>query len=258
MLLFTLIIALNFDLAEIPIDIWILIGLSGMIHFVYILGLSSAYEQGDISYVYPIVRSAPAFVPLIAYFIFAERISLRGGVGIAIVVFSVSTLLLWGKIGKGKTVFSVIFRKENAWAFITLGTVVGYSIVDKAGMMSMRSVKELPDGMHAVVYFLLETSVCYVLYWSFMMRKRGIIQWSVFKKEWVRIALAAVGTMTSYGLILHVMKSENLSYIVTLRQTSILFAVVIGWFYFRESHFKIRLLISLLMILGLYLTATAH
>ena len=78
----------------------------------------------------------------------------------------------------------------------------------------------------------------------------------LWKTEWLKILLAALGTMFSYAMILHVMKSENLSYIVTLRQSSILFAVVVGWFVFHESHFRVRLLISLLMILGLYLTAT--
>lgn len=31
--------------------------------------------------VYPIVRSAPAFIPIVAFMVFAERISLRGGGG---------------------------------------------------------------------------------------------------------------------------------------------------------------------------------
>jgi drug/metabolite transporter (DMT)-like permease len=257
LLFFTLILSFNFDLTLIPRDLWIISIASGIVHFVYILGLSSAYEQGDISYVYPIVRSAPAFVPLAAFIVFAERISLRGGIGITIVVLSVFALLLWGKVGKGESLVRIVFRKENIWAFITLGTVVTYSIVDKAGMLSMHEVQGLSTGMQAVVYFLLQTSVCYLIYWSFMIRKRGIIQLSVLKKEWIKILLAALGTMTSYALILHVMQSEKLSYIVTLRQSSILFAVVIGWFYFREAHFRVRFLISLCMVLGLYLTATA-
>jgi len=52
-----------FPLRSIPMDVWIYVGLSGVIHGVYIWALSTAYETGDISFVYPVARSAPAFVP---------------------------------------------------------------------------------------------------------------------------------------------------------------------------------------------------
>ena len=40
--------------------------LSGILHGVYILCLSWAYSTADISYVYPIARSAPVFEPVFA------------------------------------------------------------------------------------------------------------------------------------------------------------------------------------------------
>ncbi|MBU2644673.1 hypothetical protein KKI24_08200 [bacterium] len=52
------------------------------------------------------------------------------------------------------------------------------------------------------------------------------------------------------------MKTENLSYIVTLRQSRFFFAVFIGWFVFREPNFRLRLLLASVTIFGLYLTAT--
>ena len=252
-----ILLALNLDLSIIPGKIWVLIITSGIIHTLYILGLSSAYEKGDISFVYPIVRSAPAFVPLAAFIAFGERVSLRGGSGILVVVICIFILLLQGKVESGGSVFKVIFRKDNFWAFVTLGTVVSYSIVDKAGMTALNHVEGLPVKLHGVTFFLLETTVCYVVYWLLMLKDRKEIQLSILKLEWPKIILAAIGTMVSYALILHVMKTENLSYIVTLRQTSVFFAVVIGWIYFQEPHFRIRLLVSIVMVFGLYLTATA-
>ncbi len=249
------VLAMNYELSAIPGKIWGLILFSGIVHSVYILALSSAYEKGEISYVYPIVRSAPAFVPIAAFILLGEKVSIFGGIGIAIVVGSIFILLLQGKMQKGTPIFKVFFRKENAWAFVTLGTVVVYSIVDKAGMLAMHQVVKLPARIHAILYFFLETTICYLIYWIFMLRNRKEIQWSVWKHEWLRILLAAFGTMVSYALILHVMKTEKLSYIVTLRQSSILFAVIIGWFYFREPYFRLRLLISLFMIFGFYLVA---
>ena len=251
----TVVLVMNYALSAIPGKIWGIILFSGIIHSIYILALSSAYEKGEISYVYPIVRSAPAFVPIVAFLLLGEKISINGGMGITIVVSCIFALLLQGKLHKGTSIYKVFFRKENAWAFVTLGTVVIYSVVDKAGMSALHQVDALPARIHAVLYFLLETTICYLIYWIYMLKSQKGIKWSVWKHEWLRIVLAAFGTMVSYALILHVMKTEKLSYIVTLRQSSILFAVIIGWFYFREPYFKLRLLISLIMIFGFYLVA---
>jgi uncharacterized membrane protein len=247
----------QFNLLLIPAHLWGLIVLSGVVHALYILSLSTAYEKGDISFVYPIVRSAPAFVPLVAFIVFAETVSLRGGIGIAIVVTCILVLLLQGKLEGFGDILRVFLKRENVWAFVTLGTVVTYSVIDKAGMMSARRLDEVPGWGQGIVYFLFENTICYSLYWLFMLGKRDSEWVAVWRREWWKMGLAALGTITSYGIILHVMKTENLSYIVTLRQSSILFAVFIGWFFFRERQFRLRLLVSIVMILGLYLTATA-
>ena len=251
-----IIFSMGFPILSIPAGIWVLIMLSGIIHSVYILALSTAYEKGEISYVYPIVRSAPAFVPLAAFLMLGETISIRGGVGVFTVVICIIILLLQGKLLANPSLISIFFRKENFWAFVTLGTVVIYSITDKKGMLAMQQVDELPVYIHGVIFFLLETTICYLIYWVFMLSSKKGIQWSIWKVEWWKISLAAFGTMASYALILHVMKTENLSYIVTLRQSSILFAIIIGWFWFREPFIRIRLLIATVMIFGLYLVAT--
>jgi drug/metabolite transporter (DMT)-like permease len=74
---------------SIPSNVWIYLALSGAIHTVYFTALSSAYETGDISFVYPIERSSTAFVPVAAFFVLGERISLRGISGIVIVIICV-------------------------------------------------------------------------------------------------------------------------------------------------------------------------
>ena len=48
---------------------------SGVLHGLYILSLSRAYSTEDISYVYPIARSAPVFVPLLAWIFLVELLN---------------------------------------------------------------------------------------------------------------------------------------------------------------------------------------
>jgi len=79
----------------------------------------------------------------------------------------------------------------------------------------------------------------------------------VWKREWPKGVAAALGTMTSYSLILHVMLTEPVSYIVALRQASVLLAVLAGWLALKEPYGKNRLLVSVAMLVGFYLVATA-
>lgn len=248
-----------FPLHSIPTDVWIYVGLSGVIHGVYIWALSTAYETGDISFVYPLSRSAPAFVPITAFLILGERISLRGGFGIAIVVICVFLMHMRKQTISGPRPFwASVRQKDSIWAFVTLGSVVVTSLIDKAGMMALARVSDISGRMHGPVYFMLQTMICYLLFWIYMGFHRDLGIKPIWRHEWLRAMAAAIGTLASYSLILHVMKTENVSYIVTLRQSSVLFAVLIGWLALKEPHGRLRMAAAVAMIVGFFLIATAR
>ena len=235
----TVVVLTWIPLSSIPAELWIFVLASGAIHAVYILALSTAYETGDISYVYPIARSAPALVPIAAFLVLGETISLRGGLGIAIVLGAVFVLQLRGE-GQREMLqlWASVKRQDTRWAFLTLAAVVGYTLVDKAAMVSLRDVSQIRPGMHGPVFFMLQVTFCYLVYWTHFILKRDLNLRRVWKREWPRGVAAALGTMISYSLILHVMQTEPVSYIVTIRQASVLLAVIIGWFALREPYGK--------------------
>ena len=245
-------------LHQIPSTVWFYVSLSGFVHALYVLSLSTAYVKGDISYVYPIARSAPAFVPVAGFFIFGEAVSLQGGVGIFVVVLCIFLLQLGGgSAGDSTRLFAFIRRRESLWAFAALATVVTYSLIDKAGMIAFAHVKTLPSFLHGVIFFMLEASLSNLIYWGYMASRRELGDRVLWKREWLRGILAALATMFSYSLILHVMKTEHLGYIVTLRQCSVLIAVLVGWLILKEKQGLFRLIIAGAMLIGFFLVATA-
>jgi uncharacterized membrane protein len=254
----TLVALPGIPLKVITLKLWLYVLASGVIHGIYILALSTAYETGDISYVYPIARSAPALVPIAAFLALGESISFRGGVGIAIVVASVMVLQLRGDADSEiRQLWASIKKRDTRWAFLTLGAVVAYTLVDKAAMVDLSHVTEIPAGMHGPIFFLLQITFCYLLFWLYLAFKGELAIVPVWKREWPRGVAAAIGTMTSYSLILHVMQTEPVSYIVTIRQASVLLAVLVGWLALREPYGKHRLIASVAMVAGFYLVATA-
>jgi uncharacterized membrane protein len=245
-------------LGSIPMDVWAYVAFSGVIHTVYILSLSTAYETGDMSYVYPIARSAPAFVPIAAFLVLGEMISLRGCLGIAIVVTCVLLIQLRGEASSElKRLLASLKQRDSRWAFTTLASVVAYTLVDKAGMVTFSGVTEITLGMHGPIFFMLETVVCYLLFWTYIVCWRKLSIGLIWKNEWPRAVAAAIGTMASYSLILHVMQTEIVSYIVTLRQSSVLMAIVIGSIALKEPYGRHRFIAAIGMLIGFFLVATA-
>lgn len=260
----TMILALTLSVISfIPLNaisqkVWFFLVLSGIVHALYSYSLASAYEVGDISYVYPIARSAPAFVPLLAFLIIGEQISLRGGVGILITVLAMWIMQIRGQfIVELQHIWRVLKKRDSLWAFITLFSVILYSIIDKQGMVVFNSVPQITPWLQGPVYFLLEASISYIIFWTVSLLYLKIDVRPTLKSEWRLVLLAAIGTMLSYSLILFVLKTENVSYVVTLRQCSVVFAVLIGWVMLKEKYGKRRLFASALMFGGLYFVATA-
>ena len=248
-----------FPIQDIPVNVWIYIILSGIIHGLYIVSLSSAYEVGDISYVYPIARSAPAFVPLAAFLLLGEKISFQGGIGILVVIIGMYILLMRGETSREiHRLWTSMKKKDSVWAIITLFTVVAYTITDKAGMSAFGEVKTIYPLMQGPLYFFLENVLCCCLFWVYMMFRSDEKFKSILSQDWAKPAIAALGTLVSYSLILYVMRSEKVSYIVTMRQVSVLIAVFVGRFLLNELHGKMRLAATVIMFIGFYLVGTAN
>lgn len=243
---------------EIPGEVWSYIVVSGVIHAIYILALSTAYETGDISFVYPIARSAVAFVPIAAFFLLDERVSLRGASGIATVVTCM--FLLQFREGAGSELarfWRSLRQKDSVWAFVTLASVISYTLVDKKGMVELRDVAVISRWMHAPLYFLLECTIADILFGVYILTQPRPALRDVWRKEWRGVIVAAVGSIASYCLILYVMQTETVSYIVTLRQSSVLLVVLVGWLGLREPYGRMRVMAATAMLVGFYLVATA-
>jgi len=242
----------------IPPAVWLYIALSGGIHTVYFIALSSAYETGDISFVYPIARSSPAFVAIAAFFMLGETVSRQGVLGIGIVVGCVFLIQVRGKGRTGlKKILNSIKQKDCIWAFMTLAAVVAYTLVDKAGMVAFSRAKGVASGLRGPIYYLLQMTLCYLCYLIFNRDRIRPGFGYILRHEGTKAAAAALGTMASYSLILHVMQTETVSYIVSLRQSSALMAVAAGGFGLREPYGRWRFFLASIMLVGFYLVASA-
>lgn len=119
----------------IPLEGWLAIVASAVIHTGYTLSLGAAYERGDLSLVYPLARSAPLFVPLWALLFLDERPTAAGGAGILLVVAGAYVIGSRALTPRALLAPIVAIRsRPYQLALLTAFLISLYSVVDKAGV----------------------------------------------------------------------------------------------------------------------------
>lgn len=247
-----------FGMAPLNNEIWVWGILSGVLHGVYILCLSKAYSTADISYVYPIARSAPVFVPVFAWLLLDESLSISNILAIGVLLTAIYILHFEGELIRGfKNLGQALRHHDLRWAFYTLGMVVSYSLVDKKGMDSFLSHLQDQPFANGVTFFFIEATIgfalCNVYIFSRHPAKDILRSW---REEWKKALPAGIATLGSYSLICVVLQFEALSAVVSLRQVSVLMVVYWGCWKLGEPFGRQRLLAGGLIVIGIFLIGT--
>jgi uncharacterized membrane protein len=222
----------------------VFIGLAvGLVHFLYWVFIGKSYEVGDFSHVYPISRSAPALVLIFSVLFLREEVSLVGVVGIGLTMFGIYVLHM------GELSFSAFFgcfrsissNKSTRLALVTLVLVSVYSIVDKVGVQNMNPfIYSYLLNLSALTLFT--PYIC-----SIRDKKEIMCEWT---RNWRTIVVNGFITFFGYLLILMAFAIERVSYIVGLRQISIVFGVVMGGHLLNEGRVGVRLTAATIIFIG--------
>jgi len=223
---------------------------AGLAHAVYWIFLSRAYEEGDISHVYPIMRSDPALVLVFSLIFLKEQVSLPGLTGIILVVAGVYIITMKELTAKELLApfQSLANNRATQFAFLTLFSVAAYSLIDKIGV----------SYVHPLIFAYLFT-VCALFFFTpyiFLTKGRALIrnEWKINKRP---IIVNGFMGIFGYALILVAFTLERVSYVVGLRQLSIVFTVLLGGHVLREKHRAIRYSAAVIIFFGALLISTA-
>jgi len=231
------------------IMLWLLF--SSALHGLSFIALARAYERADLSIVYPISRSTPALVPLFAVPWLGERLSLVGVFGIVLTLIGMWLVQTGGALRR-----SALFDRSSIWAYVLLLITTGFSITDKR-MMGLLSALPWPSPVpRAVVGYFLPTigAALIVLPYALKFIGRGTLG-SVLKTRGAWVVTAAFATFVSYALILEALRTAQVSYVVAVRQCSVLFAVGLAVWALREKPTPGRVLGALGTVTGVAIIA---
>lgn len=228
-----------------PVEILPFLFISGVAETIYFLALGKAYEEGDLSVVYPVARSSPMFVAIAASLLIGERITAWGALGIAFILFGVYVLHLKGWSGEELTrPLKALGDPASRYAFVAaLGTTV-YSISDKMGV----------TAVDPLLYSFWLGFVITGMLSLVTVKRRGV---SLLREELrgslFRVSVAGVLVKGGYMLVLVAMSLAQVSYILALRQVSVVLGAALGVVLLKERYGGVRIVGSMIIFVGVYL-----
>lgn len=213
---------------------WPFVAASAVLQFTYFQLVAAGYRAGDIGLVYPVMRGvAPLLVALFSSLIIGEHLSAGAAIGVATICTGILTLAFESRKGGGR---AILLALANAVVIAT------YTFVDGIGART---------AQNAVSYTLWMSLLPPVLLfgWAFYSRGAAVVVPYV-KREWVRGWLGGAGSIASYGLALWAMTKAHVATVAALRETSILFALLISVFILKEKASYWRYIAGSLIALG--------
>jgi len=224
---------------------------SGFVISLHWYSLTKTYESGDLSHVYPIMRSSPALVLIFAVIILKEQVSLTGVLGILSValgayIINMEKISLYGLL---KPLRSIFENRTTRFAFLTLISLSVIAIIDKVGV----------GYTNPFIYIFLIYSFGFIFFtpYVFYAKDKASIkhEWKINKKI---ILINGFFAIFGYALIIIAFTIEKVSYVIGLRQLSIVFAVLLGAFLLKEKRKTIRFLAASLIFIGAFLISVAN
>lgn len=216
-----------------PMVAWPFILASVIIHIAYYVALTGAYKHGDMGLTYPLMRGvAPMLVALSAFTTLGEHLSPLAWAGVIGVCCGVLVL--------GLSRHALDNRRATLFALANALVIAVYTVVDALGARASGNVLQ-----YVVALFVLDG-------WPFaliVLARRGRAAWPYARSRWPVAAVGALASLGSYGIALWAMTRAPVATVAALRETSVLFAALLGSWLLKEQ-FTPRRAVGTLVIVG--------
>ena len=212
---------------------WPFIGASVILQVLYFVLVASTYRLADMSQTYPIMRgTAPLLVATVSVLVLSESLSAFAWLGIAVISLGILSMAIAPSTGP---------RKGLALALINAGVIAGYTLIDGLG------VRKSGAPVAYTLWIFLLTGIPLAA-WALAARRRVFVDYVA--GNWHLGIVGGVGTIASYGLALWAMTTVPIATVSALRETSILFGVVISAWVLKEHLTRVRIIAACVIAAG--------
>jgi phosphonate utilization associated putative membrane protein len=195
-----------------------------VIHVGYYITLVGAYRHGDLGFAYPLMRgTAPLLVALLSGRLIGEDLSLPVWLGVAGISAGVLLIGLSHAPAPGAK-----RRHALGYALTNAAIIAAYTLVDGIGVRTSGHALQYVGALFLVdgiPYFAL-------VLWQ---RRARLPETMAYLRGRAPVALlGSCASMGSYGIALWAMTHAPVASVAALRETSVLFAALIGTLMLKE------------------------
>jgi drug/metabolite transporter (DMT)-like permease len=213
---------------------WSFIAASAVLQFAYFQLVAAAYEAGDIGLVYPLMRGgAPLLVAATSGLVVGEHLSLGALAGTLTICAGILTLALEARKGG---------RRAVMLALVNACVIASYTYVDGIGARLSGNAISYTLWMSLLPPILLFA-------WAIARRGHGAVRLHV-RRNWRRGLIGGAGSIASYGLALWAMTRAPIAVVAALRETAIVFALIISVAVLKERATPSRYIAGAIIAIG--------
>ena len=213
------------------------LALSILLHCGYCLFLGRAYRLGEFGQIYPLARgSAPLVTLLLGALLLGEVPGVVAVAGAMVLVGGVLLMAWRGGIRLAPAALCAVL--------ITALFTAAYTLSDGVGA---RSAGE-PIRYTLWLFTLTALMMPLLMRWQSRTALR-----SLTRAEWYSGALGGALSLLAYGIVIWAMTRAPIGLVAALRESSVLFAVLLSWLWLGERLGRVRLMAALVILCGILL-----
>ena len=201
----------------------------------------NAYRVGDMGQVYPIARGiAPLLVALLAACYAGEFLGPLSAMAVFVLSVGISLLAMSGH---------TVNRNAVILALLTGIAIAAYSFLSGLGIRKSQSL------LGYIAWLEIATGVGMVSL-ACIRRKSVLVDFA--RTQWCSGLIAGMLSVTEYAIALWAMSILAMAPVVALRETSVVFAAVIGSVFLREGFAGRRVAAAAIVVVGIVLLTVAE
>jgi drug/metabolite transporter (DMT)-like permease len=197
---------------------WPFIAASAVFQIAYFILLARTYQVADMSQTYPVMRgTAPLLVAMASVLALGAHLAAMMWVGVGIICLGILGMATGGRRGN---------RKGLTFALANATVIAAYTLID--GMGVRRS-----GAPAAYALWLFVVTGVPLAAWALRTRGAAVLR-EYARRNWHFGLIAGAGSLASYGLALWAMTVAPIAVVAALRETSILFGIIISGLLLKE------------------------
>ncbi|WP_108484674.1 DMT family transporter [Oceaniglobus ichthyenteri] len=220
---------------------WVLLLGALCIHLIYKVGMAFAYSKGAFTVVYPVVRgTGPLFTVIGAWIIFGEVFAPLQWLGVAVLLSGIFGLAAYNLI-------HIQLQRETLVPALLIALATG-AMVAIYTTYDAYAIRATPNPFTFLAWFFVITAIDFPP--LAVLRYRRMVKPPPLRPLLIKGAIGAWLAFGSFGAVMLATRLDKVGEAAVLRETSTVFAALIGWLVLGETVGPRRMALMALIALG--------